>query len=64
MENNREFFKIAKENLTKILTTELNLKLTPVTELDAPNTRTYAHANKISEMYETLKKDGLISHHL
>jgi len=58
MENNREFFKIAKDNLTEILTDELNLQLTFVTELYAPNNkRTTGSANKISEMYETLKKD-------
>lgn len=58
MENNREFFKISKDNLTEILTAELNLKLTPVSELDAPtNKRTTGAVNKISEMYETLKKD-------
>ena len=58
MENNREFFKIAKDILTEILTDELNLQLTSVTELDAPNNkRTTGTANKISEMYETLKKD-------
>ena len=58
IENNREFFKISKDNLTEILTAELNLQLTPVTELDAPtNKRTAGAANKISEMYETLKKD-------
>lgn len=58
MANNREFFKIAKDNLTEILTDEFNLQLTSVTELDAPNNkRTTGAANKISEMYETLKKD-------
>jgi hypothetical protein len=58
IENNREFFKIAKDNLTEILTDELNLQLTSVTELDPPNNkRTTGAANKISEMYETLKKD-------
>ena len=34
MNDNREFFKISKDNLTKILTTELNLELTLITELD------------------------------
>lgn len=34
MNNNREFFKISKDNLTKILTTELNLELTLIPELD------------------------------
>jgi len=58
MENNREFFKISKDNLTEILTTELNLQLTSITELDVPtNKRTTGSANKISKMYETLKKD-------
>lgn len=58
MEKNREFFKISKDNLTEILTAELNLQLTSITEIDAPtNKRITGSANKISEMYETLKKD-------
>jgi hypothetical protein len=58
MENNREFFKISKDNLIEILTTELSLQVTSITELDVPtNKRTNGSANKISEMYEMLKKD-------
>ena len=58
IKKNREFFKISIDNLTEILTVELNLQLTPITEIDVPiNKRTTGTANKISEMYETLKKD-------
>ena len=35
MNNKREFFKILKDNLIEILTTELKLELTIITELDA-----------------------------
>ena len=34
METNREFFKISKDTLREIITNELNLVLTPITELD------------------------------
>jgi hypothetical protein len=58
MENNREFFKISKNDLDEILTTELQLVLTSISELGVPtNKRTTCVANTISEMYETLKKD-------
>ena len=40
------------------MTGELNLQITFITDLDAPtNKRTQGAANKINEMYETLKKD-------
>lgn len=58
IEDNREFFKISKDILIQILTDELNLQITSVTDLDAPtNKRIKGAANKINEMYETLKKD-------
>ena len=58
IEDNREFFKISKDILIQILTGELNLQITFITDLDAPtNKRTQGAANKINEMYETLKKD-------
>ena len=58
MESNREFFKISKNDLDEILTTELKLVLTSINELGVPtNKRTTGVANKISEMYETLKKE-------
>jgi hypothetical protein len=58
IKDNREFFKISKDILIQILTGELNLQITFITDLDAPtNKRTHGAANKINEMYETLKKD-------
>lgn len=58
IEDNREFFKISKDILIQILTDELNLQITSITDLDAPtNKRIKGAANKINEMYETLKKD-------
>lgn len=59
IEHNREFFRISKHNLTEILTDELKLQLTSVSELhDVPtNKRKTGSANKIKEMYEALKKD-------
>jgi len=58
IKDNREFFKISKDILIQILTGELNLQITFITDLDAPtNKRTRGANNKINEMYETLKKD-------
>jgi len=59
--SNREFFKISKDELTKILITELMLELTPITEITAPiNTKmTYGKkVNEIKSQYEQLKHEA------
>ena len=59
--SNREFFKISKDELTKILINELMLELTPITEITAPiNTKiTYGKkVNEIKSRYEQLKHEA------
>lgn len=58
--SNREFFKISKEQLTEILTKDLTLKLTPITEIYFPINpkRKYTkQVCQIKELYETLVKE-------
>ena len=58
--SNREFFKISKEQLTEIITKDLTLKLTPITEINFPINlkRKYTkQVCEIKELYETLVKE-------
>ena len=58
---NREFFKISKDELTKILTNDLTLKLTPITEIITPINKKTSHGkriNEIKEHYEMLEKEA------
>lgn len=50
MNNNREFFKISKNDLCEILTTELQLILTSISELDAPTNK--PKSSKMKSIYE------------
>lgn len=57
--SNREFFKISKDELTKILLNKLMLELTQITEISAPINRKNSNnktVNKIKLLYEDLKK--------
>ena len=62
---NREFFKISKDILTKILTNELNLKLTLITEIITPIKNIIVDkkvidnkdVNKINKLYEIVAKE-------
>jgi hypothetical protein len=48
MDSNREFFKISKDTLREILTNELNLELTPITELiDDDYSKKCKYCNKV-----------------
>jgi len=58
--SNREFFKISKDELTKILVNELNLELTPITEILTQNNIKKSNNKKVNELtilYEELKKE-------
>lgn len=58
---NREFFKISKEKLTEILTEDLILELTAITEIIANINTKQQDAKKVNEikkLYETLEKEA------
>uniref|UniRef100_A0A6C0AV47 Bacteriophage T5 Orf172 DNA-binding domain-containing protein n=1 Tax=viral metagenome TaxID=1070528 RepID=A0A6C0AV47_9ZZZZ len=58
--SNREFFKISKEELTKILENDLMLELRQVTEISAAFDRKKSNNDKVKEielLYEELKKE-------
>jgi hypothetical protein len=59
--SNREFFKISKDELTKILVNELMLELTQITEISAPINRKNSNNKKVNEiklLYEQVKKEA------
>jgi hypothetical protein len=59
--SNREFFKISKDELTKILITELMLELTPITEITAPINTKMTYGKKVNEiklLYEEVNKEA------
>ena len=58
--SNREFFKISKEELTKILENDLMLELRQITEISAAFDRKKSNNDKVKEielLYEELKKE-------
>lgn len=57
----REFFKISKEELTKILVNDLMLKLTPISEFSEPVNTKKSNNKKVNEikmLYEQVKKEA------
>ena len=59
--SNREFFKIAKDDLTEILIKELMIELTPITEIIAPINTKMSYGKKVNELkfrYEQLKNEA------
>ncbi len=59
--SNREFFKISKDELTKILINDLMLELTPIDEISAPTNKNKNNSDKVNEikmLYEELKKEA------
>jgi len=59
--SNREFFKISKDELTEILTKELTLELTPLTDIITPINKKTSHGkpyNEIKTQYDILKKEA------
>ena len=63
--SNREFFKISKDELTKILLNDLMLELTPITEISAQitknnnnNNNNNKKVNEIKLLYEEVKKEA------
>jgi len=59
--SNREFFKISKEELTKILVNDLMFELTSITEISAPiniKKNNNKKVNEIKILYEQVKKEA------
>ncbi len=59
--SNREFFKISKEELAKMLVNDLLFKLTPITEISAPTNATKKSNKKVIEikmLYDALKEEA------
>ena len=59
--SNREFFKISKEELTRILVNDLMFELTSITEISAPiniKKNNNKKVNEIKILYEQVKKEA------